>query len=254
MRAFIYPYRNGSKSVKALAEATNAVRIKREGSKFKPNPNKLLVNWGSMKLPPEYLKCKVLNRPDRVERAGNKLHAFNKLFDSRVRVPAYTDDEDVARRWLDCGYTVVARTKLRGMGGEGIVMMSSPLDMVPAPLYTRYVKKTEEFRIHLFCNDVIFIQRKARKREVPDADVNWQVRNLAGGFIFANQDVEAPMGCVEEAVKAVAAMDLEFGAVDVIWNEKEQRAYVLEINTAPGLEGTTLEKYQEAVTKAKAAG
>jgi D-alanine-D-alanine ligase-like ATP-grasp enzyme len=38
---------------------------------------------------------------------------------------------------------------------------------------------------------------------------------------------------------------LDFGAVDVIWNEKEDKYYVLEVNTACGLEGTTLDKYVE---------
>ena len=36
---------------------------------------------------------------------------------------------------------------------------------------------------------------------------------------------------------------LTFGAIDVIWNEHQQKAFVLEINTAPGIEGTTVEKY-----------
>ena len=45
------------------------------------------------------------------------------------------------------------------------------------------------------------------------------------------------------------AIDLQFGAVDIIWNEKENKCYVLEINTAPGLVGTTLTKYTEAFTK-----
>jgi D-alanine-D-alanine ligase-like ATP-grasp enzyme len=53
-----------------------------------------------------------------------------------------------------------------------------------------------------------------------------------------------------EAIKAVNCLGLYFGAADVIWNDKEQRAYVLEVNTAPGLEGTTLENYANAFTTA----
>jgi D-alanine-D-alanine ligase-like ATP-grasp enzyme len=40
---------------------------------------------------------------------------------------------------------------------------------------------------------------------------------------------------------------LDFGAVDVIWNEKQQRAYVLEVNTAPGLEGQTVDDYARGI-------
>jgi D-alanine-D-alanine ligase-like ATP-grasp enzyme len=36
---------------------------------------------------------------------------------------------------------------------------------------------------------------------------------------------------------------LDFGAVDVIWNAQKEKPYVLEINTAPGLEGQTIADY-----------
>jgi glutathione synthase/RimK-type ligase-like ATP-grasp enzyme len=45
---------------------------------------------------------------------------------------------------------------------------------------------------------------------------------------------------------AVAALGLDFGGVDVIWNERRQMAYVLEVNTACGLEGQTVNDYAEA--------
>jgi len=51
------------------------------------------------------------------------------------------------------------------------------------------------------------------------------------------------------ALAAVSALGLDFGAVDIIYNEHENQYYVLEVNTAPGLEGTTVEKYAEAFAK-----
>jgi len=50
------------------------------------------------------------------------------------------------------------------------------------------------------------------------------------------------------SIAAVDALCLDFGAVDIIYNEHEDKYYVLEVNSAPGLEGTTLEKYVEALT------
>ena len=43
------------------------------------------------------------------------------------------------------------------------------------------------------------------------------------------------------------SIGLDFGAVDVIYNGHSNRAYVLEINTAPGLTGTTLDNYAAAL-------
>jgi D-alanine-D-alanine ligase-like ATP-grasp enzyme len=68
------------------------------------------------------------------------------------------------------------------------------------------------------------------------------VRNLANGFVYVFD--EAPPACVkEEAIKALESTGLAFGAVDVIYNQQQDKAYVLEINTAPGLEQRTAEAY-----------
>ena len=96
----------------------------------------------------------------------------------------------------------------------------------------------------MFRGNVFFAQRKARKLDVPDDEVNWQVRNLAGGFIYANQAIEAPQAACHNAVAAVTALELDFGAVDVVVTATG-KCYVLEVNTACGLAGTTLDKYVE---------
>jgi glutathione synthase/RimK-type ligase-like ATP-grasp enzyme len=90
--------------------------------------------------------------------------------------------------------------------------------------------------------EVIFTQRKARKTSVEEP--NWAVRNLAGGFVYVA--AEAGEGPPDElAIKAVAALGLDFGAVDVILG-RDGQFYVLEVNTACGLEERTADKYVEA--------
>jgi D-alanine-D-alanine ligase-like ATP-grasp enzyme len=51
------------------------------------------------------------------------------------------------------------------------------------------------------------------------------------------------------AIQAINALSLDFGAVDIIYNQHENKYYVLEINTAPALAGTTLDSYVSAITK-----
>ena len=48
------------------------------------------------------------------------------------------------------------------------------------------------------------------------------------------------------AIKAVEALDLDFGAVDII-ETRQGEIFVLEVNTAPGLEGKTVESYGNAI-------
>ena len=59
-----------------------------------------------------------------------------------------------------------------------------------------------------------------------------------------------PNDVIHQATMAVGCLQLDFGAVDVIWNEAQKRAYVLEVNTAPGIEGTTLMRYASAFSSA----
>lgn len=247
---FIYAYKHGSESAKALKESLAVKQIRNEKSKFKGNPNRLVVNWGASQVSPEIEKCKLLNPPHAVKKALNKLQAFQILSEG-VGIPEWTESPQEASKWLAEGYTVVARTIIEGRGGEGIVLVENDQELPVAPLYTKYIPKTEEYRVHVFKDEAFFIQRKARKKEVPDEEVNWKIRNLAGGFIFANQDVQVADACKEEAVKAVKALGLDFGAVDIIWNKKRDKYYVLEVNTAPGLQGTSLEKYTEQFRKLK---
>src|SRR5690606_3093878 len=152
-----------------------------------------------------------------------------------------------AEAWLNGGNTtIVCRTVLNGHSGQGIVLASKPEELVDAPLYTVYVKKDQEYRLHVSGDKVFFVQRKARKREVPDDQVNWQIRNHQNGFIYANQDVQVSDEMKNTAIAAVAALGLDFGAVDMLTTKKGDHC-VLEVNTACGLAGTTLDKYVEMI-------
>lgn len=245
-KLFIHGYMKGSGSVKGLKEALGATVIKREGSKFKGAAGKTVLNWGCSSLPPEVMKCRVINNPAAVALAANKLHAFRAM-DELVNIPEFTTDRATAEGWINDGGVCVCRQKLTGHSGEGIVIAENLDEMVNAPLYVKYIKKNQEYRVHVFNGEVMDVQRKARKADVPDDAVNWQVRNLAGGFIFAREGFEPPAMALEESVAAVDALGLDFGAVDVIYNDREGQAYVIEVNCAPGLTGTTLDNYAAAI-------
>ena len=118
---------------------------------------------------------------------------------------------------------------------------------INAPLYVKYVKKQQEYRVHVFNGSVIDVQRKMRRTDTPDADVNWQVRNHCNGFIFGREGVELPDTALTMCVDSVSVLGLDFGAVDIIYNAHEDKYYVLEVNTACGLTGTTLEVYTAAI-------
>lgn len=251
MRRFrVLPYKQGSKSAKALATGLNGKVLKLQGSTFTPTLEDVIINWGNGTLSIEGAG-KFLNHPSLCKLASNKRYFFEKMKDSG-------NEDIVPRFWTnpvdipDDAFPIVCRTILSGHSGNGIVIANTRDDLVACQLYVQYVKKKDEYRVHVgkssgagfeFDTRVIAIQRKAKRTGAET--VNWQVRNLANGFVYVRNDVNPP-SCVELAAKrAFEATGLDFGAVDVIYNANQNKAYVLEINTAPGLEGQTVTDYAE---------
>jgi glutathione synthase/RimK-type ligase-like ATP-grasp enzyme len=245
MRKYLYS-RRVSNGARALARALGIRMIKREGSKYKPRRSDIIVNWGNSTLAYDFSPATVWNIPEAVALASNKLEAYVVLESSEVPIPQYTTDRKQVEEWLSKGYVVVARMLLRASEGRGIVLIHQGDTIPHAPLYTLYRKKREEYRIHVFKGRVFDQQQKRRST----SDGRWQgdnrIRNSAGGWVFAREDVHAPRPVLEAATKAVGALGLDFGAADCGYSVGKDSATVYEVNTAAGLTGTTLEQYRRA--------
>ncbi|RUP39362.1 MAG: hypothetical protein EKK63_10210 [Acinetobacter sp.] len=252
---YVYSHNQGSEGAKNLAEALKAVRIRHENSTFKGNASKTVINWGAHELPAEVAKCRILNKPEAVVIAANKLTFFNEMSrgDNCPRLVPFTTSVEQVNTWLRGGNTVVARTILNGSSGNGILFIE-PNDMtiLTAPLYTMYVKKKHEYRIHFFNGELIDFQRKALRPEFKDGnEINWRVRNVENGFIYVRNDITIPTDVFNQAQLCARKSSLDFGAIDLIYNEQSKQGYVLEINTAPGLSGTTVTNYANAFAGVK---
>lgn len=243
---WIYSWNFFSKGARALADELDAYLIRHERSRYKGRPRRVVINWGASELPDEVHRSTVINPPLRLKFMTDKLKFF-RLVHKKARVPDWTDDKTVAEGWLRDGHDVVCRAVLNGHSGVGITLVKPGKKLPDVPLYTKYVPKMSEFRIHIVGDAVVDVQRKAARRGVPEGEINWQIRNLAGGFVYSRQNVVCPQDVKDQALAAFAVTKLHFGAVDVVWNQKQKKAYVLEINTAPGLEGETVVKYAEAL-------
>lgn len=201
-------------------------------------------------------------RPDRVrrrtaftlQRGTDKLTQL-KLFNSHdVSCPDFTTDAAVARGWIDSGAVVVCRRLLRGSEGRGIVVAETTEQLVPAKLYTKYVPKKAEYRVHVIDGEAIDIQQKRKKREFNKDDRNTRIRNTNNGYVFCRDNLVEPEGIRNLAVRAVAALGYRIGAVDIAHNVKKDKLVVLEVNANPGMEGTTLDNYASCVSFAHVIG
>lgn len=219
---------------------------------YSPKKNHIIVNWGNGQTPKWEGKVvgAFLNRPNRTLNAINKIKAFSLMGKAGVSIPEWTTDKAVAASWLDDGAKVIARKTVTGTQGKGITIIDNKEDLHPAPLYTKYKKKKQEFRVHVFLGQVIDVQEKRKRKGV---EANALIRTEGNGWVFCRGGVklegEQRDKIHNEAINSVLAVGLDFGGVDIIWNEHEKKAYVLEVNSAPGIEGTTVEVYAKALSR-----
>lgn len=261
---FINPYKKGSAGARSLRSALVSKGFRTLiGHKAPLSRNALIVNWGNSAFDYDVspFAC-VINHPSIVGLMTNKKTFFQKVGHSE-QVPEWATEPAGTLKW---DTRVVVRHKLEASGGAGIEIVEQGTILPRAPLYVKYENKTHEFRLHMgrgLRSDTDFepllIQRKIfQKRPGMEQPRDWSIRNHDNGFIFVRESsYPTPKEVIRLAKDFMKANfpQLHFAALDVIWHEKKKRGWVLEGNTAPGLEGNTIDVYSGYVAKlAKEAG
>jgi glutathione synthase/RimK-type ligase-like ATP-grasp enzyme len=152
--------------------------------------------------------------------------------------------------------------------------------------FQNYIDVTAEYRIHIFNGEMIVAAKKTPRDNIEEAykeqqtekiaasaekkgekldkktldfALQYQAGKIAGpdniiksntrGYKFVPvAAAKIPASLIEESKKAVQALGLAFGAVDCVL-DSDNKAWVLEVNTGPGLEGNTFDAYVEAFKK-----
>lgn len=244
MRYKVFPYKLGSESAKMLAQGLGVKRIR---PTYDARRRDVIINWGNS-TPSGIIRSEHdLNKHEAIALACNKLKTFNKLNGEGFQdIPDYTAHKEEAEEWLQQGESVYCRTTLTGHSGHGIVLAGPSDVLINAPLYTKKTKHKHEYRIHVFKGKVIDVQMKKRRLGV---EANTAIRNHSNGWIYARADVDPPLELLSSSISAVNFLGLDFGAVDIGHRLRDNKFFVFEINTAPGLYGTTLQSYVNAFSE-----
>ncbi len=158
---------------------------------------------------------------------GNKFLELTKLAEAGIPVPPHKLGPSVG--WLRRNFHHMgAHDLLRGTGKD---------------FYVERLDIDAEFRFHIFNGESIRRQHKVPRTGHPHEwirswDSGWKL--MPGG--------EPPNGSREAAVRAVAALGYTLGAVD-IGRLRGGGFVVLEVNTRPGIEGSTVIQYAKAVIR-----
>jgi glutathione synthase/RimK-type ligase-like ATP-grasp enzyme len=242
----ILQYKNGSKSARELSTALGCLRLTREGSRFRNNYNHAIINWGCSSFDNSFPVTTWINNPEAVGRASNKLSCFRAL---QEKIPDNIPEFATSPQDVDWEKPTVVRHRLTGHSGEGIEIVPEGQELPRAPLYVKYIKKSKEFRAHVINGRVVDVQEKRKRRDVENDLVDYRVRNSSNGWVYCRDSVNYGDQLVDIAVDAVDCLGLDFGAVDIIYNRHYDKYYVLEVNTACGMEGSTVTSYANHIRR-----
>lgn len=180
----------------------------------------------------------------------NKLVQYKWFQDNEIPALEFTVDRHLAMQWVTEGHTVFGRKYLNASCGKGITIFDKDnvLDMGGYPVFTKYKKKKREFRVHVFKDQVVAVVEK-RKRKEFEGERDTKVRNLANGYVFCQTVENEPEGLRALALQAAQVSPSDFRGVDIGYNQLKDELFVIEVNSAPGIEGTNVNKYLEAIVQ-----
>lgn len=192
----------------------------------------------------------LINYPAAVATCSNKLYTLEALRGTPYCLE-YTTDWYRPIQWTEEGHDVVARHVLNGHSGEGITIIpafSRWGDEVEAPLFTKYFKKTAEYRVHCSPHTIVDVRRKAKRRGHVLEGQGTHVWNHSAGFVYKIEGVTpdtVPASVLHAAQTAVYNTGMGLAAVDLGYDADTDQVKVFEVNSAPGLTGSTVKWYTE---------
>lgn len=263
-------------------------------------PYRTIVNFGS-RTPNCYEKVAlvgkdgvVLNHPDKISNASDKLSCKRRLINAKVPTPKYQLLTELslikdAVKGLTLTFPVVAKLR-HGSGGKGMEVLKDVKEVIAfisskksdelreyfiEEIFQPDMKKSYEFRVSvsplLFMKRMIygnFISklgeivslRKLMRQDAVDSGAFGRNIALGNSYFTRTFDRSFSRGsnkcfiddAVTIAMEACMACDLDFGAVDMLWDSQTGDWTVLEINTAPSMgdedaQGLTAERWRIAL-------
>lgn len=197
-----------------------------------------LIRWGSSR-GVEYIPSEeTINLQRAINGNTNKLDALRTLEEAGIPTPAFSTNPS------DLDYPILGRASNHTQGSDiNLILQERDVELTENDFYVEYIPTELEYRLHVMNGDV-FLVREKRKRN--GEDNHPYIRNYETGWVLLEPRAEHPEH--EIAANALEALDLDFGAVDLVRGE-DGREYVLEVNTAPSLNENNLPRYGERLAE-----
>lgn len=194
-----------------------------------------IIRWGYLGDVPDGVT--EINTAEAIRKASHKFESLKLMEEAGVRVPSASKDVE------EVGFPCLGRNFFHSKGRD--IEVYAGRECLPdyaREYYVQLLPNDAEYRVHVAFGKVI---AKTKKVPTEAADLSVVQRNRQFGWAQVTITGETPV-LDGLALKAIEAHGLHFGAVDIV--RSAGKYYVLEVNTAPGLEVEgRLRAYTEAV-------
>ena len=262
------------------------------GGTAKPAANKeVVICWGAKTDGDVVMgNNKVLNHPNKIRQNRNKVNALVALKQNNVNVANFSENFKLAGTG-DYKFPLVARTKYH-QGGAGFWLCLTAGHIAQAvkdgaQYIQSFIDIKDEYRLHVFKDEVIYGVRKVQRDNHVEAFVEHYtehvndkaakdkvnldkttlefimgklarkfatgpdmiIRSNTRGWKFAKvANDNLDKGLVAEAIKAVKALGLDYAAVDCCI-DANGKVFIIECNSGPGLDGNSFDTWVAAFKK-----
>jgi glutathione synthase/RimK-type ligase-like ATP-grasp enzyme len=233
-----------------------------------------LIRLGSTTPTPELknkdFKYLEINIPDAVQNSASKIRMKECFSDANVKTAPFivtcaetTTAQDIKNfvAQFKEGSKFVTKSEFgsRGQGNkiwnydqiEEMIAWLSQNNRMGRYIIEKYMNYTKEYRLHISENGCFYTCRKMLKTDTAEADRWFRNDSNSVWVLESNELFDRPTTwkTIEaESVKALKAVGLDVGAVDVRVNSKGEFV-IIEINSAPSFGDMTLEKYYEEIPR-----
>jgi hypothetical protein len=153
-------------------------------------------------------------------------------------------------------YSIVCYKYTSSCGGNGVTVVT-PEEVLPTVrLYSEYIPKKVEFRVHVNSqtNKYLILQKKLPS-DIERTKERLNIRSHANGWIYSSEitpkykELIKDVNLVTSARALLDRCKLDYGVVDV-GVDASDRIFLIEINTAPGIEKEDTLNYYKDLFKA----
>ncbi len=280
MKTYLW-YSNGTSITgKALALKLGLTRMspsssdRQYGTAPPPIGTTHCIVWGAMMKdwnPNNYRwkrNIKYLNNPELIKKYSNKYQALYRMYMHNIKLPEFTNSEDrfelmhdilinTGIEFNDFSDKPIIGRKYHHQGGSGFEFITSETSLrdSDSDYFMEYIdgEDKREYRVHVFNNEVIKVQRKRRIKDdegnsIEATEEQNRCRSHDNGWMFSNCDISRINSSItRNALEACASLGYGFGGVDIIRIPSSDTTSVLEVNSGMGLDNAGLELYTNKI-------